>query len=370
MTDRIRGFNKPLGHARTQSDKPGQKGAPDSRVQKLKEETRKGHARASSNDWKKIKITGGEGGAEAPSTPRLTGREAMGQKERRQLMAGPSNLPKKVKPDEITAADVLLDNLMIDGPIDRDVYIQTFEAGGSAEDYFKAVAKKYNQTIVYDSDIPDDGVIREVIYDDDGGVKFKEVPIETVIEESSGEKSAENSEPENLSFAEKRAVFEQQASSAPAPVPEKSANHAPEPEKLRKGPEIPGRKMPTAGEPESHVGLPEVDVIPEITTARPNVDTPRRQMAGHARNASDQLGLKEKKTTEKRKKMFEHRRIVTDRHAPGGEEVKIGNRTPRTPREARPPTQASASMNRPPRDDVDYDDLPPMSPRGAGGKKS
>jgi hypothetical protein len=225
MTDRIRGFDKPLGHARTQSDKAGQETQP---------------------------------------TPRATPARAVLRTQAR------------------------------------------------TEDFQQ-------------------GTIYEVKYRDDGGVDYQEVPVEIwneeMFEEGIGQKLAENPEPENLSFAEKRAVFEQQASSAP----ETSANHAPEPEKLRKGSEIPRLKMPTAGEPESHVGLPEVDVIPEITTARPNVGTPRRQMAGHARNASDQLGLKEKKTTEKPKRLFDHRRIVTDR---GETAPKIGDRTPRTPREA------------------------------------
>jgi hypothetical protein len=52
MTDRIRGFNKPLGHARTQSDKPGQEDQPAPRAEKkLKQQARTGHIRAQSTGW-------------------------------------------------------------------------------------------------------------------------------------------------------------------------------------------------------------------------------------------------------------------------------------------------------------------------------
>jgi hypothetical protein len=124
---------------------------------------------------------------------------------------------------------------------------------------------------------------------------------------------------------------------------EKSAGPAPESEKLKKRPEIPRLKMPTTEEAEASVGLPVVDKVPEIKTARPNVgSTPRKLMVGrHARNISDQLGPKKEENSEKPRKMFAHRRLVTDSPAPLDKDVKatkIGNRTPReTPsRKAKP----------------------------------
>jgi hypothetical protein len=115
---------------------------------------------------------------------------------------------------------------------------------------------------------------------------------------------------------------------------QKPASPAPESEELKKRPEIPRLKMPTTEEAEASVGLPVVDKVPEIKTARPNVgSTPRKLMVGrHARNNSDQLGPKKEENSEKPRKMFAHRRLVTDSPAPLDKDVKapkIGNRTPR-----------------------------------------
>jgi hypothetical protein len=45
------GFNKPLGHARTQSDKPGQEDQPAPRAEKVKRQAKAGHTRAQSTGW-------------------------------------------------------------------------------------------------------------------------------------------------------------------------------------------------------------------------------------------------------------------------------------------------------------------------------
>jgi hypothetical protein len=45
------GFNKPLGHARTQSDKPGQEDQPTPRAEKVKRQAKAGHTRAQSTGW-------------------------------------------------------------------------------------------------------------------------------------------------------------------------------------------------------------------------------------------------------------------------------------------------------------------------------
>ncbi len=170
----------------------------------------------------------------------------------------------------------------------------------------------------------------------------------------------------------------------------------PAPPALPPRPAIPRLKMPTNEEPQSTgVELPSVDVVPEIKTARPSTDRylmrelPR---LGHKRTGSDQQGEKEKVAKKSKAKLI-HKRFVTDLSS-------LGDGTPRTPRQtpgekaAAPvpkkpkplPTRPDMSVNtprkpwpttpstpraearakpqdsaRPPREDVDYDDLPPLA---------
>jgi hypothetical protein len=97
---------------------------------------------------------------------------------------------------------------------------------------------------------------------------------------------------------------------------------------------------PDTGEepPSTGTGLPDVDAIPEFKATRPSKvrgrgpGTPRM---GHERAASDQQG----KPAETPRKMFTHKRMVTDRSvpAPGGDATpRIGDRAPRTPRILKP----------------------------------
>jgi hypothetical protein len=115
-----------------------------------------------------------------------------------------------------------------------------------------------------------------------------------------------------------------------------------------KGPKVPplnlAKKPDTGEEPASTgVGLPDVDAIPEIKAARPSKvrgRAPGTPRMGHKRTDSGQQG-----PVETPRKMFTHKRTITDRSAPEGRHAPIiGEKTPRTPR-----VQAQEDRVQPPR---------------------
>lgn len=68
MTDRIGGFGKKPDHARTPSERTGEKPTP--RASQLSEEAKKRHTRVSSLSWRQTGRSSGEGFTEIPATPR------------------------------------------------------------------------------------------------------------------------------------------------------------------------------------------------------------------------------------------------------------------------------------------------------------